>query len=212
MSEAGDRVAIEHLVRADAATSHGTRPYAEALVNAAEKAGAVDAVFEDLEEIQARVLLAFPRFHAILKSPTVSVADKARILNETFGDRVHPIVSRFLGVLNTHGRLDLLDRAIDEARALLERRRNRRLAVVHSAVELNDSTKQLLEKRVATMTGSTPLVHYVVDPSLIGGFSVRVGDRVYDLSLKSRLRQMRERLMKAKSREIRDRASALAVN
>src|SRR4051812_24780745 len=82
-----------------------TRSYAEALLGAAENSGQADAVLDDLDELIADVVNEHPGFAALLASPMLPETEKDRILTETFENRAHPLVVRFLRVLNRHGRL-----------------------------------------------------------------------------------------------------------
>jgi F-type H+-transporting ATPase subunit delta len=181
-----------------------TRNYAEALVNASGD-GEVEAVLDDLDAIVADVLRAQPRFAALLASPSLRAHDKDRILREAFENRAQPTVVRFLRVLNNHGRLTYLPAIVRQARALWDRRQNRRPVTVRSAVPLDDGQQAALRDRLAKLTGATPIVSLEVDPSLIGGLVVQVGDDVYDASVRNRLEQIRRRLTEGKSHEIQSR-------
>lgn len=180
-----------------------TRNYAEALLNASgDEAG---AVLEDLEAIRDEVLEAQPRFAAILGSPSVSVPEKDRILTETFEGRTMPTVVRFLRVLNRHGRLGMLGSVIRQARATLDRRQNRKPVTIRSAVPLDEGQVAAVKDRLASMIKATPVITLEVDPSLIGGLVVQVGDDVYDASVRTRLERLRGRLIERKTHEIQSR-------
>jgi F-type H+-transporting ATPase subunit delta len=180
-----------------------TRNYADALLNAS--GDQAEAVVEELEAIRADVLQANPRFAAILASSSVSVDEKDRILTETFEGRALPTVVRFLRVLNRRGRLDLLSSATRQARATLDRRKNRKSVTVRSAVALDDGQLSALRDRLASMINASPVITMEVDPSLIGGLVVQVGDEVYDASVRTRLEAIRGRLLERKTHEIQSR-------
>jgi F-type H+-transporting ATPase subunit delta len=180
-----------------------TRNYADALLNAS--GDQVEAVVEELEAIRTDVLQAQPRFAAILASSSIPVDEKDRILTETFEGRALPTVVRFLRVLNRHGRLDLLSSVIRQARATLDRRLNRKPVTVRSAVALDDGQLSALRDRLASMIHATPVITLEVDPSLIGGLVVQVGDEVYDASVRTRLEAIRGRLIERKTHEIQSR-------
>jgi F-type H+-transporting ATPase subunit delta len=182
-----------------------TRSYAEALLGAAQNEGQADAVLDELDEIVRDVLRDNPRFAALLASPTLPADEKDRILTETFENRALPIVVRFLRVLNRHGRLGLIASIAREARALWDREQNRRPVLVRSAVPLEDSQRETLRDRLGRMLAATPLLSFEVDPALIGGLVVQVGDDVYDASVRSRLQQLRHRLIEGKTHEIQSR-------
>jgi len=179
----------------DDASAQVTRSYAEAIINAADKDGQVDAVLDDLEAIRADVLVANPRFAALLGSSAVPAEQKDRILSDAFGGRVHETALRFLRVLNRHGRLGLLGPIIVQSRAAWDRRQNRIAVSVRSAVPLDEGQQEGLRARLAGLTGGTPVLRLEVDPALIGGLVVQVGDDRYDASVRSRLQQLRGRII-----------------
>ncbi len=181
------------------------RRYAEALVDAAEKDGGAGPALEELVEIEEDVLKPYPRFAEILGSSRVPIAEKDRILLQLFDGRASGLVLRFLRVLNRHGRLDLLRAVQREARAIWDRR-NRRIPVeVRSAVPLDEGQLQSLRDRLARLVAGTPILNVSTDPTLIGGLVVQVGDTLYDASVKSRLAQLRHRLIEGKTHEIQSR-------
>lgn len=186
-------------------TPEVTRSYSEALVNATEKNGQVDEVLGELDAINVDVLRANPGFADLLASPLVSAADKDRVLVTTFEGRAHPTVLRFLRVLNRHGRLGSLEAIARAARALWDKRQNRRPVLVRTAVPLDEAQQEALRERLARMLSATPIVQLVVDPSLIGGLVIQLGDDVYDASIRNRLEQLRQRLIEGKTHEIQSR-------
>jgi F-type H+-transporting ATPase subunit delta len=209
--DAGPDVAyVNRMLRADSGTTGATKPYAEALLNAAEKSGEVDSVLDELAQLRSLVLARHPDFRNLLASPLVSVSEKDRLLERTLEGRVLPLTLRFLRVLNRNGRLNLVEEVIDETRAMALRRRNERFVLVRSSRPLDASQRQSLESGIARLAAAKPVVHYLVDDRLIGGFSIQMGDRLYDYSVKARLEQMRKRLIDAKSAELRQKLKATA--
>ncbi|MCA1686686.1 MAG: ATP synthase F1 subunit delta, partial [Planctomycetia bacterium] len=140
-----------------------------------------------------------------LKSPSRALAEKDQVLERTFGGRALPTVVQFLRVLNRHGRLDLLGPVLRAARATWDRRQNRRPVTVRSAVPLTDAQADALRARLAATVGGTPVLKQEVDPGLIGGLVVQIGDDVYDASVRNRLEQLRQRLIEGKTHEIQSR-------
>jgi F-type H+-transporting ATPase subunit delta len=188
------------------------RRFAEALISAAEKDGAVDPVLDELDEIQRDVLKAFPRFAQLLASRRVSAPRKDKVLVDVFENRASSLVTRFLRVLNRHDRLDMLQVVVREARAAWERR-NRRIPIeVRSAVPLDENQLQALRDRLSKLTGANPILKVSIDPDLIAGLVVQVGDLRYDASAKSRLAQLRQRLIEGKTHEIQSRRDQLTYS
>jgi F-type H+-transporting ATPase subunit delta len=141
----------------------------------------------------------------MMASERLPVAERDRILVDVFGGRASDLVLRFLRVLNRHGRMGLLAPVVAEARAIWDRR-NRRIPVsVRSAVPLDEGQMQALRDRLTGLVAGTPMLNVSTDPALIGGLVVQVGDQLYDASVKSRLAQLRHRLIEGKSHEIQSR-------
>ena len=189
---------------ADATTELAHR-YADALIGAAEKEGGVDPLLEELAEIESNVLKAFPKFAELLASPRVSSAHKDQVLTEVFGQGASSLVLRFLRVLNRHERLGMLGVVTREARAIWDERNHRFPVHVRAAVPLDENQLKTLRDRLAALTGATPILLVSTDPDLIGGLVVQVGDHRYDGSVKSRLAQLRQRLIEGKMHEIQSR-------
>jgi F-type H+-transporting ATPase subunit delta len=181
------------------------RRYAEALLGAAEREGIVDAVLDELAELERDVLKAHPRFAQILASRRVATAQKDRILVDLLEGRASGLVLRFLRVLNRHERLGSIRAVARQARAIWDKRNKRVPIQVRSAFPLDENQLQALRDRLSRLTGATPVLQVSTDPNLIAGLVVQVGDIRYDASAKSRLAQLRQRLIEGKTHEIQSR-------
>ena len=182
-----------------------SRKYAEAFLNVAEKTGDVSSVLDELDAVRDDVFGRFPAFTALLESSSRPLAEKDSMLTRTLEGHAAPTVLNFLRVLNRHGRLGLVGPASRAARAAWDRRQNRIPVTVRSAVPLPDDQLDALRGRLETQLKATPVLKLEVDPSLIGGLVVQVGDDVYDASVRNRLAQLRERLFEGKTHEIQSR-------
>jgi F-type H+-transporting ATPase subunit delta len=196
---------VRHRTVLDESAVELSRPYAEAFINVVDRDGQADAALEELDAILADVLGAYPDFDEILSAPGFPASEKDRILVAALEGHAMPVVLRFLRVLNKNGRLELLPAVARQARLLLDRRRNRRAVTVRSAVPLDDAQRAALRDRLAKLAAAEPVVSYEVDPSLIGGLVVQVGDDVYDASVRARLDQLRRRVVAARTRDLASR-------
>lgn len=194
-----------HPTAFDEKSSELAKTYGDALLNAAEKAGNAEEVLDELDAIRDFVAGKYPAFALMMRSPVRSVADKDQVIVRAFEGRAMPAAVNFLRVLNRHGRLEMVGPILQSARVSWERRQNRRRVTVRSAVPLSDDQQGALRDRLARALGATPVLALQVDPALIGGLVVQVGDVVYDGSVRNRLEQLRNRLIEGKTHEIQSR-------
>ncbi len=169
--------------------------YAKAFLGAAEEAGKTDALAAEFDSLFDQVLDAQPEFERLLGSQFISHEQKVGILDRTLGRQASVDLLTFLKVLSMHCRLDCL-RAIRHTFGQLVRKLRGRVDVTLTtpfAVEagLLGEIKASLRK----MLGAEPEMNAVVDPSLLGGAVVRVGDTVYDGSVVSRLERVRTQMI-----------------
>jgi F-type H+-transporting ATPase subunit delta len=196
---------------ADVASQRVARVYAEALLNAAEKHGQGDEVVGELDSLVRDLFRADPEFEAFLSSAAVSRDRKAQVLDAAFAHRASEVLANFLQVLNNHDRLELLRPILAEARELSNRRHGRVRVRVRSAVALPDDQRERLVQELRQVINREPLLETQVDPDLLGGLVVRVGDWLYDASVRTQIDTIRSELIARGSHEIqsgRDRFSA----
>ncbi len=138
-----------------------------------------------------------------------------RSLQKTFDGRAHPLLVNFLLVLNDHDRLTLLP-AILFATLQLRDQRARRLPVqLYTAVAPTDEQVSRISEMVRTRLDLEPLIESKVDPTLLGGMMMRIGDWVFDGTIRTRLEQIRDQILSRGANEIqsrRDRFSSAERN
>ena len=179
--------------------------YAKALLSAAEKAGQVERVIADVDAIVTEALDPNPAFERVLGSALIKHEEKAALLDRVFGQHLSPLVLDFLKVVSRHGRLNAmrgiqleLHKQYDERRGLVRVRMSTATAV---GGELLSSLRQTL----TGLLGNNFEVEQHVDPKLIGGVVLRVGDTVYDGSVARQLAQVREQMIDRSVHEIQSR-------
>jgi len=167
--------------------------YAEALYELAARDGMVDQVEEELKTINGIVRDSI-ELQKVLFHPRITAAEKKDFLKNLFADKLSRITENFLFLLVDKQREVFLDDIVSVFTELANRARNVVRAEVTSAVELNKEEKKKLGDVLNRLTGSTVKTVFAVDPALLGGVVVRIGDRVIDGSLRTRLAVMREHL------------------
>jgi F-type H+-transporting ATPase subunit delta len=164
--------------------------YAAALYAHAEDQHALDATVEQMEGL-GRLIDASPDLQRLLESPLIDVntaqrAVRAVLASEGFGK----IVQDFVGVVVANRRMRELRAFIRAFAALVAQKRGIVVAHVASAHPLSDVQEQQLRARLIEAGYGNVNIHKQVDPSLLGGLVVRIGARLYDSSLKSRLQRL----------------------
>ncbi len=179
--------------------------YAEAFLNAAENVGDVASCLEELESLVTDVLDVFPDFEAVLASGVVPHHEKEGIIERTLGGKATPVLLNFLMVLSRRGRLDCLRAIAAKARDLYDRRLGRVPVRVTAAEPLGEDLLAKIKAGVAPLVAGEPVLEVEVDPSLIGGVKIRVGDTVYDASVAAQLAAVRKQIIDRSAHEIQSR-------
>jgi F-type H+-transporting ATPase subunit delta len=201
MSEPTATQQTEH-VETDVGSMRVARIYAEALLDAANQRHEADAVLEELRALVEDVLQAKPALAAFFTNKAVGHDHLADVLNKVFLNRVSDTLANFLMVLNDHDRLDLL-RPILAAYKDLNNERNRRMIVqVRSATPLLDHQRERLLQELRQAFQHEPVLETQIDPDLLGGLVVRVGDWLYDASVYTRLETLSNQLSERSQHEI----------
>jgi F-type H+-transporting ATPase subunit delta len=174
------------------------RVYARALFAAAQAADRVEPVRRELGDFVAALAASAPLRH-VLADPQVDEAAKRRVLAELTRD-AEPLVANTLQLLLQKGRLVVAAELSEELEALAAAEAEVVKVEVTSAVELGPDAEERLTARVAEATGRRVELTKRVDAGVLGGLVVRVGDVIVDGSLRSRIGQLRRRLVMAEVR------------
>jgi F-type H+-transporting ATPase subunit delta len=171
-----------------------SEPYAEALVNLAQERNQLAEIEQELVALR-QLLVAAPELAQVLQRPTIGPDQKKRILRQVLTGQVQPVVLNFLLLLVDRGRIVLLDRIISSFQDMARQLRGIQLARVRAAVPLTPEQTQQLAERLARLVGARQVeLEVTVDRSLLGGFTVQLGSRFFDASLRSQLQRLALRL------------------
>ncbi|MDO5581806.1 MAG: ATP synthase F1 subunit delta [Planctomycetia bacterium] len=179
--------------------------YAEALCGAcAAKAVPVDSVLEEFDSLCADILDRFPKFESILASAMVPEEEKRRIIEGTF-QAASPTFLSFLKILVKRGRLDLIRDIHRQTRLLVDKIQGRVPVQITTAEKMDQDTLNALVAKLRSIVGGDPEITALVDPNTIGGIIVRVGDTVYDASIATQLKNVRQQMIDRSTHEIQSR-------
>lgn len=171
--------------------------YGQALFELALEAGALAAVEGDLKALKAAHGESAD-LRRLLRSPGFTSDDKAKGLDAVAAaGNAHPLTRKFLGLLARNRRASALPAVADALARLAAKHRGTVSAEVVSAAPLSDIQLANLTAALRQALGRDPEIATRVDPGLLGGLKVKVGSRLYDSSLKTRLNQMKFALKRA---------------
>ncbi len=170
----------------------GTRAalrYAKATLDLAKEKGCADKVNEDMKLIQSTIE-ENPDLEIMLKSPVIKQAQKKSVLINVFEKKVNDISLRLLNLLVTNRRLEILLLVAKEYIVIYDFLKGVEVAQVTSAVPLTKELEKAILKRVQESIDNKVSLVNIIDPSIIGGFILRVGDKQYDSSVSYRLKDL----------------------
>lgn len=188
----------------DPALEHIGSVYSKALLAATEKTNESEDVVQELEEIVSEVFDKQPQLVPILASLRLVHEERTTMLDRAFGGKVSPTTLNFLKVLSGHGRLGMLRSVASAARKLLDAKRNRIEVQVRTASPLSNPLRDQITARLAAMLGKEVVLVTKVDPELLGGVVVKVGDTLYDGSVANQLVAMRSQAIERTTARFRD--------
>jgi len=169
------------------------RRYAEAAFEIATRDKAVDQWRSELETASA--IIAEPKVGHALANPSIPLEERTSTAETTFSKIVSRPVFNLIVLMLRRGRIEQLPHLADEFRRLDNARQGITLATATSASPLSDHEVRALTERMEHYTGGRIELNVKVDPSLLGGLVVRVGDQLIDGSVRSRLERLRNQLV-----------------
>ncbi|MBO5197221.1 MAG: ATP synthase F1 subunit delta [Lachnospiraceae bacterium] len=173
-----------------------SKTYGDALFELAVEQKKLDAISE--EAVCVRELLKEnAELIKLLNLPKLSVEEKVSVTETIFKGRVSEEMTGFLVTIVEKGRYNEIDDIFGYFDSKVKEYKNIGVVTVTSAAELNKAQREKIEARLLATTGYASLeVKYGVDASLIGGMVIRIGDRVADSSIKTRLSNLSKNLLK----------------
>lgn len=208
MAEKPIKTRIESVME-DPSAGAVARVYADAFLNSLP-AAQIEGALEEFQSFLDEVLGKNPEFQRLLTSGTVGRDQKLALIDRVVAGRGSELFTNFLRVLARHDRLNILPIILGQCGIEYERRSGRKRVQVTTAQPLSDATLGKIRDRLAAEMKFEPIVEPAVDPRLLGGLRLRIGDTVYDGSLRARLMQLRHRVRERSLHEIqsgRDRFS-----
>jgi len=169
------------------------RGYAEAMYAIAEAEGELEPVEEQVYAF-AKMVEKRAKVRETLIDPELPNENKRNLIGDVLGERANPVAVNLLGMLVEQGRARDIGRIAESLAEVAAERRQQVVGEVRSAVPLTDAQRRRLAAALSSATGRTVEVKVIVDPDLVGGVVARVGDVIFDGSIRSRLDEAKQQL------------------
>jgi F-type H+-transporting ATPase subunit delta len=176
--------------------------YAKAFLDAA--GGEVDDFVHQLEAVVAECLDRYPKLELALASPKFSQEEKEAMLDRIFSGRVSKTLLNALKVLCRRGRISALRAIQRTASELRDEQLGRMRVEVSTAQPLTQEQKVMIAARLRESYGREAVLVERLDKELLGGVVLRIGDRVFDGSIKGKLQAMRQSVKLGVQKALRD--------
>jgi F-type H+-transporting ATPase subunit delta len=170
----------------------GAKRYARAAFELAQEAGDLDGWMSRLGAV--RRLLDDPQVRAIATNPTIPSVQRQDLVESIALEGMGPEGVNLAKLLVASGRVDWIDQIVEEFERLADEATGRVRATVTAAIELEPGETDRLRTQLASTLGREVRLQVRVDPSVLGGLTIRYGDRLVDVSVASRLQQLRRAL------------------
>lgn len=173
-----------------------SKVYGDALFEAAMERDALSPLYEEVQSLQT-VLMENADLVQFLNHPQIIKEEKIQVMENIFEERISKELMGFLVTVIEKGRQKDLDKILGYFVERVKEYKKIGIVTVTSAMALSDGQKEKVEAKILETTSFESLeVTYVTDPSILGGLVIRIGDRVADSSIKTRLSEIRRDLMK----------------
>ena len=179
--------------------------YAEAYLNAVTgQGGSVDDAVAEFASFVG-VLKSQPKFEAVLVSAMITTDEKVALLEKAIAKKASVLFWNFLQTVAQRNRLDLLLPIFSQTQILLDERQKRIPVTITTATEVDSQLFSALSEKLRNILGGEPIIRSVIDPEVIGGLVVRVGDTIYDASVSTQLHNVCRQMIERSAQEIQHR-------
>lgn len=170
------------------------KTYADALFQLAVETNQTDVLFEESKGI-LQILNDNNDLMKLLCHPKIKKEEKTSVIENVFKNRVSDDMTGFLVLTIEKERHSELFGILEEFISMIKEYKHIGVAFVTTAIELDDERKREIEKKLIDTTNYVKFeMHYKVDKDIIGGMIIRIGDRVVDSSIKSKIESMSKEL------------------
>jgi F-type H+-transporting ATPase subunit delta len=195
---------VEHATVLDSVHQRAGEIYARALLGLGQKTDRVEPLLEQLDSFVDDVLGKIPQLRMAMESPRISLEQKERWLDRALGSAASPEFRNFLKVVARKHRFQSLPAIRTAAHKLYNEYSGRVAATLVTAEPISDDLRGEAARGLARKLGKEVQLQTRVDPQIIGGIVIRIGDTVYDGSLNNQLRRVRASAVQRAYERIRE--------
>ena len=184
------------------------RSYGQALLDLAQDAGKLDLIAEQVADL-SKLLAEDDALTALLRTPTLSREDRERILTSVFGGQLDDTLYKFVLVVSRKDRIGSLEGILAGFLTSYDAQKGRVAATLTVAQPIDDAAQAQLAQKIGAAIQKEVSLSVAVDPAILGGMTLRVGDQLVDGSIRSKLQQLQNTLA-ARARQYAREAAAQA--
>lgn len=173
-----------------------SKTYGDALFELAVEENKIDVLLEEIEQLQ-NVLKQNEDFGRLMNHPKIIKEEKIQVAKNVFEGRISKELLGFLTIIISKDRYKEIDEILSYFIAEVKKYKGIGIATVTTAVPLKeDQCKKIEQKLLDTTEYKSMEMHYETDTALIGGMVIRIGDRVVDSSISTKLKELQRDLLK----------------
>ena len=165
--------------------------YAKAILSLAKEKGVEKNVNDDMQLI-ADTIANNNELQVMLNSPVIKITDKKKVLDALFAKKVNKLTTQLFNILAKNKRLDLLPKIAKQYTVLFDELNKKQVAKVTTAIPLTSELQKKVIDKIVDLTGNSASIENNIDPSIIGGFILRIGDLQYDASISNQFNELRK--------------------
>lgn len=173
-----------------------SKTYGDALFELAIEEGKIDELFEEVTLLKS-VLNDNPEFNKLMNHPKVDKEEKKAVMESVFKGRISNDITGLMDIIISNNRYSKIFSVIDYFIKQVKEYKRIGTAFVTTPLPLDDNQKASVEKKLLETTSYSSMeMNYIIDESLIGGMVIRIGDKVVDSSIKTKLNDLTKELQK----------------
>lgn len=165
--------------------------YAKAVLNLAVENNSETEVNSNMKTI-ASTIKENDELQTMLKSPIVKSTEKLAVLNGLFGNKANNVTKGLFNLLQENKRIMLLEDIALKYNTIYDAYQNTQVAKVITAVPITKELKEKVKEKIITLTGNKATIENIINPKILGGFILQVGDKQFDASISSKFKNLRK--------------------